>query len=64
MKHIKVMQIPGKSVTVEVADGATEAECVAAAGFDTSGYQVSSSGDANNVPNGGTVVLSRKVKGA
>jgi hypothetical protein len=65
MKFIKVMQIPGRTTTVEIADGASDVECAQAAGFETQGYQITNSATSGNVPeDGGSVVLTRQVKGA
>ena len=69
MKFVKVMQIPGRTVTVEVPDSATLQECVDQAGMDLGGFQVTSSAStsANGstvVEDGGSVVLTRQVKGA
>ena len=68
-KYVEVMIVPGDKKNVELPSGATVADAIAAAGFDSSGYQVAVSDDpkaklATNINNGARVVLTRQVKGA
>lgn len=66
---VTVMIIPGDSRTVELENGATVAQAITAAGFDSNGYQVALSSNPNAtaaspVGEGDKVVLTRQVKGA
>jgi len=70
MKIITVMQLPGRSAQVNVPDDATANDCVQAAGFDASGYTLSSQPSVSGLngssvlPDGTTLGLTRPVKGA
>lgn len=69
MKYVEVIQISGRTATVELANDATVADAISQAGFDTNGYKVSVSGHpdagmSHVVENNGRIILAREVKGA
>ena len=70
MKYIKVMTIPGKAIDVEADENATVHTLVGLAGMTLDQMTISLSpavegANANSVvPDGGTICLTRQVKGA